>query len=114
MERRGRVLSLVLLLLTGAACAVAVGEQLAQRQRLAQTERFQRLLGGIGFGPAVDLSGCPFGFDPRLDGSCAEERGPIPGGSCFCPRHAGSLFYYAPLSRGALLPGEREGDAPTP
>jgi hypothetical protein len=109
MEARGRGLLLLLLLLTAAAGAILVTED----RRSAHAEQFQRLVGGVGFGPALDLSGCAFGFDPRLDGGCAEESGPIPGGACFCPRHAGSVFYYAPLERGAPLPAE-EADATPP
>src|SRR5215472_5359021 len=96
MESRGVGLLIVLLLLAGAAGAVLVTEARAHRGE-AHAEEFQRLVGGLGFGPALDLSGCAFGFDPRLDGGCAEDRGPVPGGACFCPRHAGSLFEYAPL-----------------
>jgi hypothetical protein len=87
-------------LLAAAAGALYLFEARAQRRREGQSEAFQRLVGGLGFGPAVDLDGCPFGFDPRLDGSCSQQRGPIPGGACFCPRHAGSLFPYRPLDHG--------------
>jgi hypothetical protein len=114
METRAMVLLFGLLSLAGAVGAALTGEQLTQGRRQVQREEFHHLVGGLGFGPAVNLSGCAFGFDPRLDGSCAEERGPVPGGSCFCPRHAGSLFYYRPLSRGTPLPWESEGDAPSP
>ena len=79
---------------TWQAGAVLLSEQLSQGRRQAHSEEFQRLVGGVGFGPAVDLSGCAFSFDPRLDGACAEECGAIPGGSCFCPRHAFSVFAY--------------------
>ena len=99
MESRGAILLVVLLLLTTAASAVLAVEHGGQRRREAHAEEFQHLLGGIGFGPAVDLSGCAFGFDPRLDDSCSGECGPIPGGASFCPRHAGSIFYYSPLER---------------
>ncbi len=108
---RGSGLLVVLLLLVAAAGAVLVAEG---RQRGAgRGEDFQRLLGGVGFGPAVDLSVCAFGFDPRLDGTCALETGAVPGGACFCPRHAGSVFFYPPLDRGEALPG-RDGDGPPP
>jgi hypothetical protein len=110
---RSTSLFLALLVLAGAAVAVLVGEAWAHRGRDARAEAFQRLVGGTGFGPAVDLSGCAFGFDPRLDGTCGQDCGPIPGGTCFCPRHAGSLFFYPPLDRMGP-PGERNGDAPPP
>ena len=86
-----------LALLVGAAVAVLTAEHRNTEVPPAQAEAFHRLTGGIGFGPALDLADCPFGFDPRLDGACAADRGPVPGGSCFCPRHAGSLFGYPPL-----------------
>ncbi len=94
MESRTHALGIVLLLLAGASGAVLVAEG---RPRPGRDESFQRLVGGLGFGPAVDIGDCAFGFDPRLDGSCSLERGPIPGGGYFCPRHAGSVFYYPPL-----------------
>src|SRR5262245_4682731 len=108
MASRGSGLLTALLLLGCAAGAVLVGEDRAHRRRAAGAEPFQRLAGGLGFGPALDLSGCAFGLDPRLDGGCAEGYGPVPGGDCFCPRHAGSLFEYAPL------PERGEGDAAPP
>jgi hypothetical protein len=105
VETRSSVLLLLLVVLCGAAVTVLAVEA---RDRPDRSEPFQRLVGGVGFGPALDLSGCAFGFDPRLEGSCAEEYGPVPGGSCFCPRHAGSLLSYPPLRRG------EPGHAPVP
>jgi hypothetical protein len=100
MEARGRGLMALLALLTGATCAVVLAEGWAERRRAERSEEAQRLVGGLGFGPALDLSGCAFGLDPRLDGSCAEDCGPVPGGACFCPRHAATLIVYPPLRRG--------------
>lgn len=108
METRGRVLAIVLLLLIVASGAILLIETRDRPEREARSEAFQRLVGGVGFGPAVDLSGCAFGFDPRLDGDCAEARGPLPGGGVFCPRHAGSVFYYPPI------PPEGDAVAPSP
>jgi len=105
---RGTRLMAALLLLAGTAGAVLVGEGLAERRRPTRAEPFQRLVGGLGFGPALDLSGCAFGLDPRLDGDCGEECGAVPGGACFCPRHAGALFEYAPP------PDRGEDDATIP
>jgi hypothetical protein len=99
MESRGIFLFVVLLLFSGIAGAILLSERRAQPTRQEHAEAFQRVVGGLGFGPAVDLSGCAFGFDPRLDGSCAEETGPIPGGTSLCPRHAGSLFCYPALRK---------------
>ena len=58
---------------------------------------FQRLVGGLGFGPALDLARCPNSFDPRLCPHCPADYGPVPGGGCFCPQHAGSVLAYPPL-----------------
>jgi hypothetical protein len=96
MEVRGSGLVL-LLLLTGLALGVLGIEEVFGRRRQERADDFERLVGGVGFGPAPHLAGCAFGFDPRLDGRCAADRGPIPGGTCFCPGHAGSVFYYPPL-----------------
>ena len=108
MESRGMGLLIVLVLLVMGATAILVGEGRARERRQLHAEEFQHLTGGVGFGPALDLSGCAFGFDPRLDGTCAEDCGPVPGGSCFCPRHAGSVFFYPPL------PGEEGAHASPP
>src|SRR5216684_764413 len=108
MESRGFGLLVVLLFLVAGAAAVLVRESLAQDRKQRHAEEFQRLTGGVGFGPALDLSGCAFGFDPRLDGTCAEDCGPVPGGACFCPRHAGSVLFYP------SLPGEEGAHASPP
>jgi hypothetical protein len=109
MASRASYLFWALLLLTGACSALLIGESWTEARRQARAEDFQHVVGGVGFGTALDLSGCAFSFDPRLDQSCGLDSGPVPGGSCFCPRHAGSIFYYAPL-------GKRgdHGDAATP
>jgi hypothetical protein len=91
---RSTPLFFLLLLATAAAAAVLAVE--AAKPQAAHAEAFQRLVGGTGFGPALDLDGCAFGFDPRLDGSCGADHGPVPGGTCFCPRHACSVFAYPP------------------
>jgi hypothetical protein len=114
MESRGPGVFAALLLLAGTAAAVLAAEAWAQRRGRDQTEAFQRLVGGLGFGPATVLGGCPFGFDPRLDGVCGAECGPVPGGRCFCPRHAGSVFFYPPPAPGPWVPGGEGGDALVP
>ncbi|MFI5403308.1 MAG: hypothetical protein ACHQ1G_10250 [Planctomycetota bacterium] len=53
------------------------------------SEDFQRLVGGLGLGPAVDLSRCPAEFDPRVDAGCALGGEPLPASTLFCPVHAG-------------------------
>jgi hypothetical protein len=84
MQSRGSFLFFILLLLAGAAAAILIAEN---RMQQGHAEPFQHLVGGLGFGPALDLSGCASAFDPRLDASCHQEYGPIPGGACFGPQH---------------------------
>jgi hypothetical protein len=111
-SRRLGLLFSLLVLVAAVAVVLGVDGRAGQASR-AHAEAFQRLVGGVGFGPAVDLSRCAFGFDPRLDGSCQEESGPIPGGRCFCPRHACSLFFYPPPNRGLpVLQGNADGALP--
>ena len=96
MTSRRCVLAAILLFLATSATVVLVTEY-SRRRHSDHREAFQRLLGGIGFGPALDLSECVFGFDPRLDCTCSQGHDAIPGGSCFCPLHGGALFSYPPL-----------------
>ena len=78
-------------------------------------EEFQRLVGGLGLGPAVDLSRCDFSFDPRLCHGCPEDLGPIPGGAYFCPHHACSIFCCKPsLDQNGRPPVEAKRDAEVP
>jgi hypothetical protein len=68
-----------------------------QAESDARSAQFQDLVGGLGFGPAADLSRCAFSFDPRLCDRCPEDVEPIPGGVYFCPQHGCSILYYPPL-----------------
>jgi len=79
------------LLCAGTAAAVASSLRENKDSRTRQQD-FQRLVGGLGTGPTVDLSGCPFSFDARLADSCRYDRGPIAGGAFFCREHGCSVF----------------------
>lgn len=77
-----------------ALCAAAVttlGARRSDREASASRE-FQRLVGGLGLGPALDLSRCAPAFDPRVGAVCQERVGPIPAGDAFSPDHAGALL----------------------
>jgi hypothetical protein len=65
----------------GVALAVAGGDPAAD----AKAAEFHRLVGGLGGGPAIDLSRCEAAFDPRLCPHCGLETGPVPAGGSFCP-----------------------------
>ena len=96
MSRAPTVLAgLLLALVAAAGVAFAFGARPAFPEERAQ--EFHRLVGGLGFGPAVDLERCAFSFDPRLCPACPNDSGPIPGGMFFCPYHACSVLDYPPF-----------------
>lgn len=114
MESRVTSLFFLLLLLTSAAGTVLFFEERRGHEQPAHAESFQCMVGGLGFGPALDLSDCVSDFDPRLDGSRAMDYGPIAGGACFSSRRVGSVFFYPSLKRGVHRPGQEKGDALSP
>jgi hypothetical protein len=89
----------LLSILAVAAGAVLVIDAAAQPRHAERAEEFQHLVGGLGLGPALDLSRDPFRFDPRLADESAGEVGPLPGGARYDPDHASSIFHYPPLDR---------------
>ena|SRR5438132_2963378 len=97
MSNAGTLLLVLILGATVAAGAVVGLDARPAHTQEAQARAFHRLVGGLGFGPAVDLARCEFAFDPRLCPACSEDIGPIPGGMFFCPYHAASVFDYPPL-----------------
>jgi hypothetical protein len=110
--RFGLVFPAILLLATLAGLVLALEARPTFDE--ARTREFHHLVGGLGFGPALDLENCEFSFDPRLCPGCSYDCGPIPGGRAFCPYHAGSIFDY---HADGLFPGpdrERPPDAPLP
>jgi hypothetical protein len=107
----GLVLTAITALTLGAAAVLALGEK-SRADREAAARDFQRLVGGLGLGPAVDLERCPFSFDPRLGRCCPETFHPIPGGSRFCPYHACSVFPYASSVPSAGEEVGRNADVP--
>jgi hypothetical protein len=89
-DRRSRAaLAAVLALVAGAAVAVAASGRGEERRR--EGREFQRLVRGLGFGPATDLERRGAEFDPRVaspvppglaDGPAEAPRSPLspPGG----------------------------------
>ena len=80
-----------------AASAIMVIESHRDPRRATRSREFQQLFGGLGFGPAVDLSRCSLAFDPRLGPVCDSRFGPIAGGGSVCPHHALAIFDYSEL-----------------
>jgi hypothetical protein len=81
-------------LLVAGSLAVLALEAAAKPGQERTSREFQGLVHGLGMGPAVDLSGCAFAFDPRLADRCSRDTGPLPMGSAFCPYHSLSVFSY--------------------
>src|SRR5262245_11811005 len=87
----------------GLALAAGVVLVLSRRPSASEAARaraLQELVGGLGFGPALDLSRCAFSVDPRLCPACSQEVGLVPGGKALCPHHAAAVIDY-PSSGGA-------------
>jgi hypothetical protein len=98
MTGKGIVLQVFgLLLLTMSAATAVIWSIGDNHRRPAQSQEFHHLVGGLGTGPAVDLSSCPFSFDARLANGCRSDQGPIPGGVSYCREHGCSLFSCAQL-----------------
>jgi hypothetical protein len=100
------ILALALVAIVFIAWDTCVTNQHAERGR-----EFQRLVRGLGLGPAVTLSPCEFSFDARVFPDWRTAHHPIACGEFFCPGHASSVFYLAPLERAADLFSEAPSDA---
>jgi len=94
MGPRSAVLAILLLLLGSAAVAIMIAERRPDIQRRTHAVEFQRLVGGLGFGATLDLSGAALSFDPRLGESSGQPGYPFPSGAYFGSDPALSLFYY--------------------
>src|SRR5271166_3876477 len=92
------LLTLLLIVLPGAAAVLVTADSVSSPANPAHAEELQQLVGGLGCGPAVDLSRCAFSFDPRLCADCPLNHAPVPGGARFCPQHACSILYCRPLA----------------
>jgi hypothetical protein len=87
---RGPAILLALTSALGLAAAIALAVAGTDATAEPGAIEFQRLVGGLGGGPATDLSRCEAAFDARLSPHCSQDLGPVPGGSAFSPYHAAS------------------------
>jgi hypothetical protein len=94
MSKAPRLLFALVVALISAAVGVLVIGAGSSGDVERRTQEFHHLVGGLGFGPVVDLTQCEFSFDPRLCPACSNDCGPIAGGMFFCPQHACSIFEY--------------------
>ena len=72
-----------------------VADEQRLRTRRQSASSFQKLVGGLGLGPATDWSRCAHSFDQRVSSECYYNAGPVPGGADFCPYHASSVLFMA-------------------
>ena len=93
-----RLLAVIAILVIAAGTAVGRYRQ-PYPTRPKTAAGFQQLVGGLGFGPTVELSTCPVQFDPRLETTCNAHTGPIPAGGLLCPGCGRFLFSFSPRSR---------------
>lgn len=103
-----------LLSLTVAAIAIVVVGSRRNSSSVRRSQEFQQAFGGLGFGPAIDLSRCTLAFDPRLGSVCESQFEPLPGGQFACPHHAGSVFEYSSLTELIESTDEAAPDATVP
>lgn len=108
---RPRLVLASLIVLTVAAGAIVLAESQRNPVVAGRSREFQQMLGGLGFGPAIDLSRCTLAFDPRLGLVCESQLSPIPGGGFVCPHHACSVFDYSPAVEPLLPRAEATPDA---
>ena len=99
MSRACGLLFILVVTLAIAASGVLIGSNRTTSEDERRAAEFHTLVGGLGFGPAIDASICEFSFDPRLCPSCSFANGSIPGGVFFCPHHACPAFTYPSPSR---------------
>ncbi|MCE9638105.1 MAG: hypothetical protein K8T90_20580 [Planctomycetes bacterium] len=85
---RPRTVTIAVAAVATLAAAASLAIVVASRRDDGSAERsaqFQALVGGLGTGAVLDLSGCAATFDPRVTGACPDATGAFPGGTRFCP-----------------------------
>ena len=97
-----------------AASAIVLAESRRNPATASRSREFQQMLGGLGLGPAIDLSRCTLAFDPRLGAVCDSQWGPISGGGFVCPHHASSVVDFSPAVEPLPSWAEATPDAPVP
>jgi hypothetical protein len=97
---------LIAAVLVLAASAALTLDSLASGNRRRVALQFQRIVRGVGLGSALDLTGSPVQFDPRIGRPDPDEQGPLPLGSV--PRQRPGLSVY-PIRSASNL--DRDGNA---
>jgi hypothetical protein len=90
------------------AITVWIHDAVAAQRHEKMSEDFQSLVGGLGFGPALDLSNGTHSFDPRLDGEGADVDENLPGATRSGADNPLSIFRYPRLRRSCGPSGAEE------
>jgi hypothetical protein len=102
-----RLLIVTTVLVALAITALIADARLASSRRDASVE-FQQLLGGLGFGPALDLVRDSSRFDPRLGYDGPEINGPIPRAVEVGSSDPVSISSHSPIRRPSQVGGAEE------
>jgi hypothetical protein len=86
------------MLIGGVAALFALALVLSHCPAPSQAQQFQEAVGGLGFGPARDLSDCAAGFDPRIEETCDWDHGFLEAGTSLCRCQGISVFRHRPLA----------------
>lgn len=97
--KSAQVLLATVVILSVAAGALLAADAAMQNVQRHRAREFQQLVGGLGFGPCLDLERCEMCFDPRINPAGPAGLGPDPGGPVtagvyFCQEHGVSVFHY--------------------
>ena len=88
-ERAPAILGAIAIVLAGASALAVAATSRRDEARTQRAQAFQRMLGGLGMGPSIDLAACVPDFDPRVGSPCTRLLEPVPGGAGFCPHRGG-------------------------
>jgi hypothetical protein len=86
------------------AITVWIFDAMAAQRHEVISEEYQGLVGGLGFGPVLDLSNGVDSFDPRLSGVTQN----IPEGMRSGPDNPLSIFRYPRLKQSPIPPAAEE------
>jgi hypothetical protein len=89
------------------AVTIWIHDAVTAKQSEEMSEDFQSLVGGLGFGPALDLSNGSYTYDPRL-GDRAELDEPLPGAAQNGSGNPFSIFSYPRQRRSSRSAGTEE------
>jgi hypothetical protein len=86
------ILGVIAVVLAGASVLAVAFTSHRNEARTRHEQQFQRLVGGLGMGPSIDLGTCAADFDPRIGAPCSRNLEPVPGAAGFCPHRGGAAL----------------------